>query len=265
MKKHPIIYIYAVCAMAVLLLPFSSYAQTERNESILRAYLRGLEYQVKAGFNIGGTAPIPLPPEIRSIKSYSPNIALAISGEVTKWMGVKKRWGLAIALKLENKSMTTKADVKNYGMQIIGEGGEIVDGMWTGGVKTKVRNSYISLPVLATCKLSERWNMKLGPYISYLIDGEFSGYVFEGYLRSGDPTGDKVEFSGGKIANYNFSSHLRRFQWGAQLGAEWRAFKHLNVYGDLTWGLNGIFKKDFTTVKFAMYPIYLNVGFGYMF
>ena len=34
---------------------------------------------------------------------------------------------------------------------------------------------------------------------------------------------------------------------------------------DLTWGLNDIFKKDFDTISFAMYPIYLNVGFGYAF
>ena len=40
---------------------------------------------------------------------------------------------------------------------------------------------------------------------------------------------------------------------------------YLNVYADLTWGLNDIFQKDFDTITFAMYPIYLNVGFGYAF
>jgi len=84
-------------------------------------------------------------------------------------------------------------------------------------------------------------------------------------LREGDPTGNKVVFADGKNAPYDFSKNLRRFQWGAQLGAEWRAFKHLNVYADLTWGLNDIFQKDFDTITFAMYPIYLNVGFGYAF
>lgn len=256
--------LYIIICFITISAPVSSYAQTDRNESILRSYLRGLEYQVKAGFNIGGTAPLPLPAEIRSIDSYSPNIAIAISGEVTKWMGEKKKWGLAIGLKLENKYMSTQAQVKNYGMQII-QDGKPLSGAWTGGVKTKVRNSYISLPVMATCRLSERWNVKAGPYISYLIDGEFSGYVYEGYLRADDPTGPKFEFTDGKVAPYNFSENLRKFQWGAQLGAEWKAFKHLNVYGDLTWGLNNIFKKDFKTVKFAMHPIYLNLGFGYMF
>ena len=31
------------------------------------------------------------------------------------------------------------------------------------------------------------------------------------------------------------------------------------------WGLNNIFKKDFETISFNMYPIYLNIGFGYVF
>lgn len=257
--------IYALCTLAIVATSLNGYAQSERNESIMRAYLRGLEYQVKAGFNVGGTAPLPLPPQIRKIESYSPNIALAISGEVTKWMGETKRWGLAVALRLETKAMTTHAQVKDYGMRIIGDDGNEVSGRWTGNVRTKVNNSFIALPVMATWKASERWVVKAGPYISYLIDGEFSGYVHDGYLREGDPTGSKVEFSDGKTANYNFSKDLRRLQWGAQLGGEWKAFKHLSVYGDLTWGLNDIFKKDFETITFAMYPIYLNLGFGYRF
>ena len=84
-------------------------------------------------------------------------------------------------------------------------------------------------------------------------------------LREDDPTGPKVEFTDGKIATYDFSDDLRHFQWGLQVGAGWRAFKHLNVYADLTWGLNDIFKSDFNTITFAMYPIYLNIGFGYAF
>ncbi|MEG1563871.1 MAG: porin family protein, partial [Bacteroides sp.] len=155
--------------------------------------------------------------------------------------------------------------VKNYSMEIIGTQGERVSGAWTGGVKTKVRNSYVTIPVLAAYKLSKRWNLKAGPYVSYLLEGEFSGNVYEGYLREGNPTGVKVEFKDDQTASYDFSNNLRKFQWGAQLGSEWKAFKHLNVYADLIWGLNNIFQKDFKTITFSMYPIYLNIGFGYAF
>ena len=114
-------------------------------------------------------------------------------------------------------------------------------------------------------KLSERVRLSAGPYVSFKTSGDFSGHVFDGYLREGDPTGNKVVFEGESVAPYDFSEELRTFQWGVQAGVTWRAFKHLNVHADLQWGLNDIFQKDFNTITFAMYPIYLNVGFGYAF
>lgn len=240
-------------------------AQVDRTNTTIWSYFNGLEYELKAGINIGGTSPIPLPREIRSINSYSPNLAITFGTEITKWFNESKKIGAIIGLRFESKTMSTKATVKNYGMEIIGDGGEIVKGMWTGGVKTKVDNSYLTLPIMFAYSVSPRWKLKLGPYFSYLLSGDFYGHVYDGYLREGDPTGDKVIFEDGKIATYNFSNELRKFQWGAQFGASWRALNHFNVNADLTWGLNNIFNKDFKTVKFAMYPIYLTIGFGYIF
>ena len=219
MKIYP--YIFSLLTCIGIALP--GYAQVDRNETLIRSALHGLEYEIKAGFSIGGTAPLPLPVEIRSIDGYNPTLAISIGGEVTKWIAVQNKLGIIVGLRLENKAMTTEATVKNYNMEILGQGGERISGVWTGGVKTK------------------------------------------GYLREDNPTGPKVEFTDGKIATYDFSDDLRHFQWGLQVGAGWRAFKHLNVYADLTWGLNDIFKNDFNTVTFAMYPIYLNIGFGYAF
>ncbi len=247
------------------ILTLNVYGQKERSSAIIWSQLRGLEYQIKAGFNVGGFSPLPLPAEIRSIDKYNPNLALSVSGEVAKWFGKNEEWAFIFGVTLDTKSMTTEATVKNYGMEIIGEEGEKVAGQWTGGVRTKVKNSYISVPVMAGYKISSRWRVKGGVYLSYLMDGAFNGHVYDGYIREGDPTGEKVVFSDDKIALYDFSSELRKFQWGLIFGGEWKAFKHLNVYADLTWGLNDMFKKDFDTITFAMYPIYLNIGFGYLF
>lgn len=248
-----------------LLVSVSIHAQKDRNSGIIKSAVIGLEYEVKAGFSIGGTAPIPLPEEIRAIDSYNPTMQIAIEGNVTKWFDTAHRWGINIALRLENKGMKTDATVKNYSMEIIGDGGEKLKGYWTGNVKTKVKNSYLTVPVLVAYQVAPRWRLKAGPFVSYVLEGDFSGDVYNGYLRENDPTGNKVEFNDGARAPYDFSKDLRKFQWGVQLGGEWKAFKHLNVYADLTWGLNDIFKKDFDTVSFAMYPIYLNLGFGYAF
>lgn len=240
-------------------------AQENQSQTLVNAALHGWEYELKAGISIGGTAPLPLPVEIRSIDSYNPTLAFVLEGNAIKWLGAEKKWGVITGVRMENKNMITKATVKNYGMEIIGGDGNHLKGNWTGGVQTKVRNAYVTVPVLGAYKIGSRWRVKLGAYASYLIDGEFSGYVYEGYLREGNPTGEKVNFTNGAVANYDFSSDLRKFAWGLQAGADWRAFKHLNVFADLTWGMNDIFKKDFNTITFAMSPIYLNVGFGYAF
>ena len=94
------------------------------------------------------------------------------------------------------------------------------------------------------------------------IDGSFTGSAFDGYIRDGDPTGSKIEV---QSASYDFGYGLRRFSWGGQVGAEWRAYRHLSVYTDLTCSANSIFKKNFHSISFDMYNLYLTVGFGYRF
>ena len=227
-------------------------AQEERNHGIIWSALHGLEYEIKAGFNVGGASPLPLPAEIRALTGYNPTICLAIEGNTTKWFGKDSKWGMTLGLRLETKGMEAKARVKNYSMEIIGDGGELLAG-----------GSYFSIPVTAAYKLSQRVRINAGPYVSFMTSGDFNGHVHDGYLRKDTPTGEKAEFEGDKIAPYDFSKDLSNFQWGFQAGAEWKAFKHLNVCAVLVWGLND--KKDFKTITFNMYPIYLNVGFGYAF
>ena len=109
MKIHS--YIFSLLACLVIALP--GYSQVDRNETLIRSALHGLEYEIKAGFSIGGTAPLPLPVEIRSIDGYNPTLAISIGGEVTKWFAVQNKLGVIVGLRLENKAMTTEATVKN--------------------------------------------------------------------------------------------------------------------------------------------------------
>ena len=254
MKKQ-IIYI------CTLLLLFAAGSQAQNNFS-QKLRQHNIDFELKASFSIGGTSPLPLPEEIRSIESYNPTLSLSLGAQVTKWFNEK--WGLSSGISFDTKAMKTKAEVKNYRMELR-DGGGLIKGNWTGMVQTTVNNSYFTIPVMAAYRLSSIWSLRMGPYIAFLMDENFSGYVYDGYLREGDPTGNKVTFSGESIAPYDFSDDLRTFQWGVQAGVSWRAFRHLNVHADLQWGLNDIFQKDFQTITFAMYPIYLNVGFGYAF
>ena len=42
----------------------------------------------------------------------------------------------------------------------------------------------------------------------------FDGYVYDGYLREGDPTGPKISFEGDYVPTNDFGDNLRHFQVG---------------------------------------------------
>ena len=168
MKKY-ILALVALCCCSGLM----AQTQSPEHKGLLWSSLHGLDYEFKAGFNIGGTSPLPLPEEIRSIDSYQPGLSLTIEGNATKWLGVKQKWGISMGLQLGQKKMTTKATVKNYGMEIFSDTGGKIKGLWTGGVKTSVNMSYLTVPILANYKIGERWKVSFGTYLSYMMNGDF--------------------------------------------------------------------------------------------
>lgn len=253
---------YAILLMLIAFPTFADETSEGETKGLRWSYLRGLEYRLKAGFNVGGTSPVPLPAEIRQINSYDPTLQISIEADIVKWFD---NVGLLVGIRLENKGMKTDALVKNYGMKMVADDGGLMEGNWTGNVKTEVQNSYLSFPILAVYKLTPRWEIKAGGFLSYQTRGLFSGSVYDGYLREGNPTGEKIVFEGDSQATYDFSKDLRSFQCGAEVGAQWRAYKHLYLYADFTWGFVPIFKKSFETITFNMYPIYANLGFAYKF
>ena len=196
MKKN----ILSAIIVALAFLPAQLSAQQSRTQKIINAALKGWNIELRAGYNLGGTSPIPLPVEIREIKSYKPSMGFSVESDFTKFFDEK--WGLLVGVKLENKNMETDARVKNYGMEILSEGA-IASGRWTGGVKTSVRNAFLTFPVQAAYKVHPRTNLKLGVFLSYLIEGKFDGVVYDGYLRNGDPTGEKAVFTGDATANFS--------------------------------------------------------------
>jgi len=254
--------IILACLLGII--SFSTQAQNDRNNTINKALEKGWTIEVKAGLSSGGFSPIPLPREIRSIRSYSPGFNALLECQITKWIGSKAKWGISSGLIIENKGMETKARVKSYHTEIINRKDK-VSGFWTGNVKTNIDATYITIPLKANYKLTDRFKISFGPYFSYLLDGTFDGEVSNGYLRVKNPTGQKLSFENGKSAKYDFSNDMREFMYGALLGCSWQSFKHLSVFSQLSWGYQSIFPNDFKTISFKMYPIYLAFGLSYNF
>ena len=93
----------------------------------------------------------------------------------------------------------------------------------------------------------------------------FSGHIYDGTFREGTPIGEPTIFEGTAKGIYDFSDDLRTFQWGNQLGAEYKLNQHVSFSLDVSMANSQIFRKDFESISFRMYNVFGNIGVGYTF
>jgi len=216
----------------------------------------------RVAYHLGGTAPIPMPATIRSLERFPIKMNLGLGFGLIRYFNA--RWGVRTALNFERKAMETDARVKNYHMEIV-RGGETLAGMFTGNVVTRVDQWMFTIPVQATCALSRRVSLRMGPYLSLLTYRQFDGWAYNGHLRVDDPTGARVELGEAtdERGDYDFSGSVRHMQWGLGAGIDWTVASRLAVTADLNWGLSGLHKSNFHTIEQTLYPIFGSVGIAY--
>lgn len=221
-----------------------------------------LQVKARAGYSIGGTAPIGMPETIRSIDAYKLTPSFMFGLDIQKSIGDK--WGLLTGLHFENKAMNGDVTTKAYHMEVR-KGDSMMEGLFTGKVHQEVTQWMFTLPIQATYSFNNKLQLKAGPYFSLLINKDFSGIASDGYLRQNDPTGPKILMGSkeGEWATYDFSDDMRRFQFGLAVGIDWQFYRNFGLSADLNWGLNGIFKSDFKTVDQTLFPIYATIGLFY--
>lgn len=138
-------------------------------------------FDVRFGDNIGGTIPLGMPACIRHLNSFSPHFNPQFASYVT--VPLKHNFNIVSGLKVDRKSMRIDADAKAYYVEMT-RGGEPVVGYFTGKVNLSSNLWTITIPVFAGYDLSEHFSLRLGPYISFAFSRNFSGYAYNGYLRS---------------------------------------------------------------------------------
>lgn len=230
--------------------------------SSAEGFLDNLKYDLRVGYDIGGTAPMGMPASIRSLDNYrlTPSVMLGLG----VYKPLTGHWGITTGIRLENKGMDIDATVKNYHMKIV-RGGQELEGMFTGSNHSEVEQWMLTLPLQMTYVFNDKWRVKLGPYLSYVRSHTFKGYASDGYLRVGNPTGERVELgtAPGDRGTYDFSDDMRNLQWGMMVGADWQFHKSWGAFADLSWGFTGAFKKSFNVIEQTLYPIYGTIGVTY--
>jgi len=224
--------------------------------------LDDITYYGRLGYSVGGTMPLGMPSSIRRLNKYRLKANPAVEMDAYKPIG--GTWGVMVGLRFENKGMKTDAEVKNYSMEMR-QGVETLSGRFTGNVVTNSDQWMFTIPLQATLDLGEKVRLRLGPYISYLLSTKFDGYAYDGYLRVGNPIGEKVEMGNDEASrgDYDFSDDMRKWQLGVQAGADWYFAHRIGAFVNLSWGLTGAFKSDFKTIEQAMYPIFGTIGITY--
>ena len=221
------------------------------------------EHKIVAGFNLGATAPIPIPQEVRSIDGWWPQFTPQLGYNVI--YNHTDKWGFGSGILLDYKGMGVRDKVKYMYTSVILQKGDkdALDGYFTGRNETRVKSSYVTIPLYATYTLNEQWRFRAGGYASYRFSSQFEGEVWDGYLRTPDPTGDKVIIDKTDKATFNFGKDMRDFDFGLTIGAERKINNKFGVYSNLSWGLTSIFPNDYKSVSFKMYNIYLALGLTY--
>lgn len=227
--------------------------------------LKGTGVLVRAGYTLGGTTPLPLPKEVRSINAFAPKGGSTIGVDVYKMFG--KRWGACLGLHFFYEGFHTSADVKNYKMSLTMDG-NTMSGYFTGTDVTNTDMWGMTIPMLATFRMTPRWNLSIGPYFSSYFKKDFSGEVYDngdgvGYLRVDTPTGEKINIDRNNPATYDFSDNMLQWNVGLEFCFDWKACKHMNVFAKLDWGMSNIWESNFDAVSFRMYPIYATIGLAY--
>ena len=221
----------------------------------------------RVGYVIGGTTPLPLPAEVRKINSFSPRggVSLGIDG----YRMFSKRWGFSAGVHFFWEGFYTSADVKNYYVWLEQEG-NVQKGYFTGTNVTETKMCGMTLPLLATFRMGPRWNVSAGPCLSCYFYQTFTGEVFDndegiGYLREDTPVGTKIPMTRENPTPYpdNFADSMLPVSLGLEVCFDWKALKHMNVFGLIDWGLTNIWSRNFEAISFKMFPIYGTLGLAY--
>lgn len=219
-----------------------------------------LNFSFSAGGKIGGVTPLSLPQEIRKLKDYSPNVPFFIGAKGI--YQIDTRWGVGLGLIFEGKGMDAEATVKGYKttFSAVNDSKEELRGYYTGDITTKVHNLYLSIPIQAEYKLSDKWNIQAGPYVAFAVRKKFYGEAFNGYLRHESSIGDKIVID---QANYDFSKSVRTVDVGMSLAGQYKVNRNIFALAQFDYGINNIMKTGFESISFGMHNVFLNLGVGY--
>lgn len=248
-------YTIIIALLLISVFPKNIFAQDIDNN-------KTLDLSFFLGVNLGATAPMPIPEEVRKINSYNPKINPQIGMNLT--YNLNERWGVGAGISIESKGMRVKDEVKYmYTSVVVSEddgSNDRLTGYFVGKNMTNVDMTYITIPIYGTYRFNDKWQVKLGMYAAKATSSKFDGNVTDGYIRIKTPTGEKQMID---EATFDFSDDVRDYDLGILGGGEYRLTNRVGFYANMSWGLLPYFYSGSNPIRFKLRNIYGSIGITY--
>ncbi|MBQ0075195.1 MAG: PorT family protein [Prevotella sp.] len=260
--------------------------KSEKEDIIAGIDMRHWNFDVRAGYSIGGTMPRDFPAEMRGINSFAPKFNYRFGVDVE--YRFNPHWGLFSGIYFESKGFKGDAVMKGFDVSMK-QGTVEMTGPYFGNVEMNLSQTGLTIPVQASWYINRKLKVRGGLYISILSNRQMSGYAYgkldengnaTAYIRKGDIRGELVEI-GDKVDNYDkngnlipakpgeftsdmFEDYMRVFQWGVDAGLDWYFSRHWGAFADVSYGLNAVFNdKPGNPINLGLYPLYGTFGIVY--
>jgi hypothetical protein len=247
MTKMKKIFITGLCA---LLLGLSLAAQETQTKVALQHKAHTWKVAGQLGLQTGGAVPVPMSAISGAggaanvhVKLY-PQMAARVSRRLSdKW------WAYA-GLNYAASGFMAKARIKNQ--RIRDENGDLV--YFTGISHVEMAFAYAELPVCAEYAISSRHKLLMGLYSACKVSGTFKTTALKGFTGV-NPNSMGAEVQPSDNIRTDFSSDLRRWDFGVLLGYEFVLLSRLNAGLHLNFSPLDIFKSAADYFDYTMHPL----------
>ncbi|MDR0686936.1 MAG: PorT family protein [Dysgonamonadaceae bacterium] len=220
------------------------------------------EHRIVAGLNFGATSPGNIPPEVRKITAWYPHFSSQLGYCII--YNTAGRWAVSSGISLDHKGMGVTNEVEHLYTEVrLETGGDYLSGYFSGKNKTDVKTAYITVPLSVRYRTGKHWWLTCGGYASYTHSASLTGSVWDGYLRTPDPTGPEILINSREEASFDFGGDVRDFDFGLSVGGEYSINSRFKVLATFNRGLTSILKRNLKAIPFNMYNMYLMFGMAY--
>lgn len=223
------------------------------------ALAQGWEWSAGIGYNLGARTPMGMPAEVRGLNSYTPQACFSVGAYATYMASTK--WGARTGLLYDGKGHKAGIEVRNYKLSVMLQDDGRKQGYYTGDIENKTMSHYITLPLLAVFRPCDKWDVFGGFYASWAFAREFKGSAHSGSIRE-TPLHDRIAVRNG---TYDYSSDLRKYDIGAQLGGTYYINRHFAINAAVQMDFIDQLDPDTRQIDQSLYNVYLNIGAAYRF